>query len=254
MENSPNKNNAFLQQIADSTPDLILFVLDKNLNYIFFNKKHFTQMKNIWGGNIKIGDSILNYINKKEEREKAVELFNKVLQGEALHFEDKKINRDGKPTWYEVQLTPVRNEKDKIYAIAAAIRDITKRKEREKEFEELNKKLKMLLEAREEKLSESENKFQILVDLLPEGVVVHNMQGILYANKTAGKLFRVKDLNNLTKKSVFDFLHPDFKTRALERVNAALKEGKSFLPPTKELLIRCDGTAFWGEVSGFKKK
>ncbi|MDD4810808.1 MAG: hypothetical protein PHY53_06480 [Methanobacterium formicicum] len=56
-------SSAILNSIFEGPENIIAFSLDQNYQYIFFNQTHSQTMKNIWGADIEIGKSIMDYIS-----------------------------------------------------------------------------------------------------------------------------------------------------------------------------------------------
>jgi PAS domain S-box-containing protein len=75
-------------------------------------------------------------------------------------------------------------------------------------------------------LKESEEKYRSMVDLLPDAVIIHSENKILFANSAARKMVGIKSLKQLTAKTFLDFVHPDTVNFARKRINQILLTGK----------------------------
>ena len=99
-----------------------------------------------------------------------------------------------------------------------------------------------------EALRVSEEKYRSLVELLPDGVVVHSQGTIVYANPSCAKIIGAESPEELVGTPVMDFVHPDYREIVIKRIKQALSEG-SIAPVMEEHLIRLDGSLFTAEVS-----
>ncbi len=77
------------------------------------------------------------------------------------------------------------------------------------------------------KLNDSKEQYQNLIEKLPEGVIIYNLQKILYANISAFQIPKVNSLKeDCSAYSIFDFILPQYKNE-VERKIKFLIEGKS---------------------------
>jgi len=77
--------NALLTAILESSPDVIIFALDKEYRYLTFNNKHKEIMRNIWGKEIAPGMNMLeDVIGISNDRQRAKANFDRALSGEYL--------------------------------------------------------------------------------------------------------------------------------------------------------------------------
>lgn len=101
----------------------------------------------------------------------------------------------------------------------------------------------------ERMLRESQERYQILVDMMPDSIIVHTQGEVKFVNPAAMKLMGAEKPEDLIGKQVMDFVHQDFKQAVLERIRMSQIEGKS-LPPLEEKLFRLDGKLIEVEVTG----
>ncbi len=103
---------------------------------------------------IELGNSMLDYMTVKEERETARKNFDKVFNGESFIVEsysgDAGLNR----LYFEISHNPILNNEGKIVGAAVYARDLTERKQME------------------EKLRESENKFLSIYKNSPVAIAI----------------------------------------------------------------------------------
>ena len=148
----------FFQNVFNGA-DLVVFTLDKDYRYTFFNQKHEDVMRMIWNVEIKLGTPMLDYIDSVEDKDKARANFDKALQGETFSCEeeygDERINR----FYYEDKYSPILDEKRTVIGLCVLVNDITSR--RAVEIEKLKK----------------EARFRQLFENSGDGVAVYNTDG-----------------------------------------------------------------------------
>jgi len=102
--------------------------------------------------------------------------------------------------------------------------------------------------AAERILTESEERYRKLVELLPEAIVVHAAGRILYVNSTGLRMFAATP-DQVDGSSLAEFLHPDHRDEALARVQEILQSGRS-TDWIEQKLIRKNGEVFDAETKG----
>jgi PAS domain S-box-containing protein len=98
--------------------------------------------------------------------------------------------------------------------------------------------------ARTSKLAESERQYRRLIEDSAEGILIHRVGLIRYANAAALRLFGFTDSVHAVGQPWLDLIAPDNREMVTARVNARLR-GES-VPVTAELeALRRDGSHFW---------
>lgn len=126
--------------------------------------------------------------------------------------------------------TVYKNKAGQVQGVFAAARDVTERKRAESA------------------LKESEEKYRSLVEVSPEAICVAIDEKVAFANTSALKLLRAKNAEELTGRSIWDFIHPE----SIEVVKNDIKElleKKGKVPPRETKLIRLDGSTVKVEAS-----
>ncbi len=100
----------------------------------------------------------------------------------------------------------------------------------------------------EEALRESEERYRSLVELLPDAVVVHRDDTIVYINPAAVRLFGGKSSETFVGSSVYRFVHPDYRERVAGEVRRMHREGTG-TPLFEQKLLTLDGRTFWVDVT-----
>jgi PAS domain S-box-containing protein len=120
-----------MQEVLESPKDVVIFALDKEYQYIAFNKNHQVTMEHIWNAKIEVGVSMLSYITDSADREKAKVNFDRALSGEAFIIVEEYGESLPKRHWYENVYSPLEDEDANIMGLTLLLSDITERKEAE---------------------------------------------------------------------------------------------------------------------------
>lgn len=97
-------------------------------------------------------------------------------------------------------------------------------------------------------LRESRERYQSLVDMMPDSILVHQEEHIAFVNPATVQLLGARDANDLVGRSVLDIVHPDYRQVVEERIRL-LSEGKS-QGAMEEKFVRLDGRVIDVEVTG----
>lgn len=130
-ENTTNQN-AVLQTIIDSL-DFPIFSVDRNYLYTGFNASHAAVMKSLFGADIRIGRSLLEYHTVHEDRNKARKNIDRALNGEIVIVEEYAGDEALTRHYFEITHSPIKNASGEIIGAAVLARDLTERKRAAKE-------------------------------------------------------------------------------------------------------------------------
>ena len=105
----------------------------------------------------------------------------------------------------------------------------------------------------EESVRESEEMYRQLTVASPDAIIVINPDGkIIYLSPRAKELLLINDVFDIGNKTVTDYVHPHDVKKAREMFKSII-EGDSSVQP-QMLLIREDGSEFFGEISSASVK
>ncbi|MFY9260949.1 MAG: diguanylate cyclase [Gallionella sp.] len=154
-----------LQAVLESSPEVIVFALDRDYHYLAFNEKHRATMYAIWGKEIAIGVNMLAVIGAHPDREKARQGFDRALAGEAFITEDAYGDEAILRLYWQNFFAPIRGGDGAIIGLTCFVLNITERKRVER------------------MLVESEHKFRTLAEHLPDVVVRYDLDArFVYVN------------------------------------------------------------------------
>jgi diguanylate cyclase (GGDEF)-like protein/PAS domain S-box-containing protein len=95
---------------------------------------------------------------------------------------------------------------------------------------------------------QAEDRYREVVERSPSAIMVHCEGQIVFANRATAKLLGTPDAARLLGRSVYDFLHPQFRATARERVARILEAGLA-LGGMEMKALRLDGSVVDIEVS-----
>lgn len=156
----------------------------------------------------------------------------KVKSGESIKdLEVKCLTKSGEFIDVSITISPVLNENGEIIAFCGISRDITEKK-------------KMELELRE-----SKNRYKTLLNISPEAIYVQSNGIIQYINQAAVKMLGFNDYTEALGVRVIDFVHPDFKELAKERIRQTSIEGNTTQKTVEQKMLRADHSVFLAELT-----
>jgi len=152
--------------------------------------------------------------------------------GLAQRYEKEILRQDGTRVPVEILAHRVAVGTGDAYLTILLLKDITKEKEAERA------------------LRESEERYRSLVDLSPDGIVVHSEGRVVFANKAAARLLGAASPEELVGLPVLAIVHPDYREAVKARIEQVKNsEAVPALPPVRQKLLRVDGTAVDVEVA-----
>jgi PAS domain S-box-containing protein len=161
-----------LREVIESPKDMIILAVDKDFNYLFFNRVYKNIMKQIYGKEVKAGMNMLDCITVEIDKKYTRKNFELALDGQShssvQEFGDKKRNS------YETFYNPIINGKDIIIGATAFSRDITDR---------INA---------ETAINESERKYRELFNNMTVGFGLHEL---IFDEKGRADDYRFLDVN-----------------------------------------------------------
>ncbi len=91
------------------------------------------------------------------------------------------------------------------------------------------------------------DRYQLLLELSPDALIVHDAGTIVYANPAAVAFARAEDLDSLVGRPMLSFVAPESQPELLRRL-AGLTEPGAVSEPSEAILLRLDGTTLFMEA------
>ena len=221
------KSNLVLASTIESPSNIIIFALDTNFNYLSFNSAHVEEMKKVYDADIKLGEYILAYIPRGEDRVAAEKNYKRVLNGERFVRVEKQGESSNR-LWYELIFNPIIDECNQVKGLTVFCTDITERKYTEKA------------------LLESEERWQFALEGNRDGVWDWNLLSnkVLYSRRLIEMLgFEEEEFGN----SIDEWktrVHPDDLEQVLVNVDQHFNHVTPFYQNEHRMLCK-DGSYKW---------
>jgi PAS domain S-box-containing protein len=129
-------------------------------------------------------------------------------EGQIKDYVSQGRKRDGSTFWVSMNIQWLWSKDRQIIGTEGMVRDITERI--------INERV----------LKESEEKYRLMVDLLPEAVVIHEGGEFVFANATALKTVGADSFDELTERPLKEYVHPDFREVSLSRIREIYSTGQ----------------------------
>lgn len=100
----------------------------------------------------------------------------------------------------------------------------------------------------EQILRESEERYRKLVNLSPDGILVHDGHVVVLTNQAAAEILGARNPQELVGHKVMDLVHPDYRHPVEKRISSALDEDL-LQPMVEEKFLRLDGSSVDVEAS-----
>jgi PAS domain S-box-containing protein len=216
------------RQLAENIQDVFWILDPANQQILYVSPAYET----LWGRTRQsLYDSPRDWLEAihPEDRDRVQRADKDVMEGGQYNEEYRVLRKDGSLRWVRDHAFPVRDALGQIYRIIGVARDITDSKHAE------------------DAIRENEAKYRSLVELSPDGIIIHRAGTVVFANQVAARLFGVVEPSKLLGLSILDAVHPDSREIVKSRL-ALLQEGKGPLPPVEEKLVRQNGSSFDAEV------
>ncbi len=118
------RNIVDIEQFINADNNVVVFALDTDYRYLVFNERHKQIMNNIWGKDILLETSLLNYIGNENDRNKAKYNFDKALAGKSFSLLEEYGNEDFERHYYKDSYFPLRNKDNKITGIGVIVEEL----------------------------------------------------------------------------------------------------------------------------------
>jgi diguanylate cyclase (GGDEF)-like protein/PAS domain S-box-containing protein len=125
LENAIQANNILLHSILESSPEIVIFGLDRNYRYSTFNSKHSEIMFSIWGKKIEIGHTIFDYISDPTDAKKAKQNFDRALHGESFNTEEIYGSELHSRRYWQIFYAPIYDQNREVTGLTCFNLDIT---------------------------------------------------------------------------------------------------------------------------------
>lgn len=142
IQEDPEASGKILKAIFDSTKSSI-FLLAPDYRILFFNKWANEGCKYLYGKDVSIGDSILNYRDKNDEDagNDFKEDFQRAILSRNIVTREREVHHPQTSHWIYMELTPVYDDDQKLIGVLLNVHNISDRKQFEIQNEQQQNQL-----------------------------------------------------------------------------------------------------------------
>lgn len=166
---------------------------------------------------------------------------------------EKKGGKAARVYGYIMDITEIKAAEDALHKLAEQLEDRVE--ERKGELSQSQKALMNMVEELNkamQALRESEERYRMLVESSPDGIMVHDTEKFTYVNKAASDILGASEPEELIGKTVLEIIHPDYRETVKKRLQME-KEGKE-APLIEQKFLKMDGTPIDVDVMAFPIK
>ena len=165
-----------------------------------------------------------------DDREIVRQRVQDVVDGKSLLFESEHrvTTQRGEWIWVQGRGRVIDWDRDgKPKRIVGVSQDISERRRLAEELDKHRHQLEALVVERTATTEASERQFRALIEWVPAAIAVHRDGAFLYANPECVQMLGCANVSELIGRAVSDFIHPDFRSLALERARLAFETGQA---------------------------
>lgn len=135
-----------LTALLESSPDIIVFALDRKYRYLSFNAEHARVIRQIWGVNIRNGMNMLDVFGDHPDKTKAKANMDSALSGNRFTIVEQYGNESLARMFWEDTWAPIVDEHREIVGLTCVVKNITEQKRSEIEYLKANEQLNLFFE------------------------------------------------------------------------------------------------------------
>ncbi len=207
FQESLQNSESNLRAVFNSGSQMIALI-DKDGFLREFNRNADETMRYMTGQGYEKNRPFLDFV-PADIRGACQENFNKVLGGESITVERCLPDREGNLRWFEFTFQPIQGAPGEITGICLSAVMIDDRRRAQ------------------QALRESEERYRLLVEVLPEAVVVHSDGKVLFVNSSGLKALGAVHPQEVVGKSILEIIHPDSRETALARIREIQEKGST---------------------------
>ena len=114
MNEKTKLSESILRSMMESPDNLLIWAVDTELRYIFFNNSHKEKMKQFWAADIELGKKLLDYIDDPDYRSTTKKQYQAVFkEGYGGVTLDELTDRNGHIRYFENYGNPIFDEAGK---------------------------------------------------------------------------------------------------------------------------------------------
>jgi len=155
--------------------------------------------------------------------------FEQAITGKLKAYEFRVLDKENRVRYVRAS-TRLSGDPNSVKGLIVTLTDVTDHKKAEME------------------LKESEDRYRLLVEPSPDGIIIHQDGIVIFANKASAVLLNADKPEMLVGKPVMSFVHPDYIQTVRDRIHST-QNARDEAPLIEEKLLGIDGTEIEVEVA-----
>ena len=155
--------------------------------------------------------------------------FEQAITGKLKAYEFRVLDKENRVRYVRAS-TRLSGDPNSVKGLIVTLTDVTDHKKAEME------------------LKESEDRYRLLVESSPDGIIIHQDGIVIFANKASAVLLNADKPEMLVGKPVMSFVHPDYIQTVRDRIHST-QNARDEAPLIEEKLLGIDGTEIEVEVA-----
>lgn len=98
------------------------------------------------------------------------------------------------------------------------------------------------------RVNESENYYKQLIETIPDAIIIHYQDSIIYVNETGKDMIGAQEKEEVIGRCIYDFINPNYKEIAKKRMEE-LRNKKKVTNNVEQKLARLDNKTIYIEIS-----
>lgn len=231
------KSDEYSQMLNTFDNNVTAMIVDLD-GFIVYASKAFVQMSGYSEKEL-IGSKFLRFMTNGNDLEIFENIMDAIIQGKSYKAEFQNVKKNNEHYWTEVLFSP---EVIGINLVGfnAIMQDITLKKD----FENLNKNLEKIVQARTQELVYKNNEIEQILDTTMEGILIFYNSVCINANRSALKIGGYTSKDDLIGHFMAEFVTDEYKAI----VNSHI--GQNYPKPYEVVGIKKDGSTFPCLVKG----
>ena len=233
-ENALLESRELYRNLVENLNDIILFIDPSGrITYI----SPVVEQAFGYGPRELIGRSFGEHVYK-DDLAGVKEKFEQAITGKRKSYEFRVLDKENRIRYVRASAR-LSGDPDSVKGLNVTLTDITDHKEAEME------------------LKESEDRYRLLVESSPDGIIIHQNGIVIFANKAAAVLLNAAKPEELVGNPVISFVHPDYIQTVQDRIHST-QYARDEAPLIEEKFLGINGSEIDVEVaaipSSFKGK
>jgi len=117
--------NTLFTAILESSPEIMVFSIDRNYAYTAFNNRYKYSMLRLWQHEIRIGENIMDIIHAPEDLARTKENVDRALSGEYFTYVEDFVNEKSPRTYWQNYYSPILAKDRSVIGLTCFVLNIT---------------------------------------------------------------------------------------------------------------------------------